>query len=77
MVKTSELLALKGVPVREKSERVTELLQLHHRIKEKIREYEALLNMAVKFHQLNNEVSDHRCYLSPAWCLSTSYKASL
>ncbi|XP_062312732.1 coiled-coil domain-containing protein 141 isoform X2 [Osmerus eperlanus] len=56
MVKTSELLALKGVPVREKSERVTELLQLHHRIKEKIREYEALLNMAVKFHQLHNEL---------------------
>ncbi|XP_062390129.1 coiled-coil domain-containing protein 141-like [Sardina pilchardus] len=56
LVKTSELLALKGIPAKEKSERVTELLQLHQRVKDKIKEYESVLSMAVKFHQLYKEL---------------------
>ncbi|KAG7464078.1 hypothetical protein MATL_G00183460 [Megalops atlanticus] len=56
MVKISELLALKGIPIKEKNEKVTELLHLHQRVKDKIKEYETVLSMAVKFHQLFDEL---------------------
>nr|XP_055071320.1 coiled-coil domain-containing protein 141 isoform X1 [Misgurnus anguillicaudatus] len=56
LVKTSELLALKGIPVKEKNEKVSELLQLHQRVRDKMREYETVLSMAVKFHQLYQEL---------------------
>uniref|UniRef100_A0A674CYL2 Coiled-coil domain-containing protein 141-like n=1 Tax=Salmo trutta TaxID=8032 RepID=A0A674CYL2_SALTR len=59
MVKTSELLALKGIPIKEKSEKVTEMLHLHQRVKDNIKEYESVLKMAVKFHQLYEEVTTH------------------
>uniref|UniRef100_A0A8C7JM83 Coiled-coil domain-containing protein 141 n=1 Tax=Oncorhynchus kisutch TaxID=8019 RepID=A0A8C7JM83_ONCKI len=63
MVKTSELLALKGITIKEKNEKVTEMLHLHQRVKDKIKEYESVLNMAVKFHQLYDEVTTHRLRL--------------
>uniref|UniRef100_A0A8C2EX46 Coiled-coil domain containing 141 n=1 Tax=Cyprinus carpio TaxID=7962 RepID=A0A8C2EX46_CYPCA len=56
LVETSELLSLKGIPIKEKNERVSELLQLHQRVKDKIREYETILSMAGKFHQLYREL---------------------
>uniref|UniRef100_A0A8C1MUU0 Coiled-coil domain containing 141 n=1 Tax=Cyprinus carpio TaxID=7962 RepID=A0A8C1MUU0_CYPCA len=56
LVETSELLSLKGIPIKEKNERVSELLQLHQRVKDKIREYESILSMAGKFHQLYREL---------------------
>ncbi|XP_026074738.1 coiled-coil domain-containing protein 141-like [Carassius auratus] len=56
LVKTSELLSLKGIPVKEKNERVSELLQLHQHLRDKIREYETILSMAGKFHQLYREL---------------------
>uniref|UniRef100_A0AAR2KDP7 Ig-like domain-containing protein n=1 Tax=Pygocentrus nattereri TaxID=42514 RepID=A0AAR2KDP7_PYGNA len=56
LVKTSELLALKGIPMKEKNDRVSELLLVHQRVRDKIREYEAVLSMAVKFHQLHQEL---------------------
>ncbi|MBN3308414.1 CC141 protein, partial [Amia calva] len=58
MVKISELLALKGIPISEKNEKIAELLHLHQRVKDKIKEYEAVLNMAVKFHQLFDELEN-------------------
>ncbi|MBN3282127.1 CC141 protein, partial [Polyodon spathula] len=57
MVKISELLALKGIPVKENNE-VAELLHIHQRVKEKIIEYEAVLNRTVKFHQLFDELEN-------------------
>uniref|UniRef100_A0A9J8ASZ3 Coiled-coil domain containing 141 n=1 Tax=Cyprinus carpio carpio TaxID=630221 RepID=A0A9J8ASZ3_CYPCA len=56
LVETSELLSLKGIPIKEKNERVSELLQLHQRVKDKIKEYETILSMAGKFHQLYREL---------------------
>ncbi|XP_050974245.1 LOW QUALITY PROTEIN: coiled-coil domain-containing protein 141 [Labeo rohita] len=56
LVKTSELLSLKGIPVKEKNEKVSELLQLHQHVRDKIREYETVLSMAGKFHQLYQEL---------------------
>ncbi|XP_061091773.1 coiled-coil domain-containing protein 141 [Conger conger] len=58
MVKISEMLALKGIPIKEKNEKVTELLHLHERVKDKIKEYERVLNVAVKFHQLFDELEN-------------------
>ncbi|XP_072541513.1 coiled-coil domain-containing protein 141 [Salminus brasiliensis] len=58
LVKTSELLVLKGIPMKEKNDRVSELLLVHQRVRDKIREYEAALCMAVKFHQLYQELDN-------------------
>lgn len=70
-MKTSELLALKGIPVKEKSEKVAELLQLHRRLKDKMKEYESVLSMAVKFNQLHEEVN---YFLSVASLLFYEYQ---
>ncbi|KAF5903363.1 titin-like isoform X4, partial [Clarias magur] len=56
LVKTSELLSLKGISVKERNERVSELLLVHQRVRDKIREYETVLSMAVKFHQVYQEL---------------------
>ncbi|KAI5106818.1 coiled-coil domain-containing protein 141 [Silurus meridionalis] len=56
LVKTSELLSLKGIPMKEKNERVSELLLAHQRVRDKIRQYENVLSMAVKFHQVYQEL---------------------
>ncbi|XP_039613700.1 coiled-coil domain-containing protein 141 isoform X1 [Polypterus senegalus] len=56
LVKISELLALKGIPNKEKNEKVDELLHVHKQVKEKIKEYEGVLNMALRFHQLGAEL---------------------
>ncbi|XP_076858430.1 coiled-coil domain-containing protein 141 isoform X2 [Brachyhypopomus gauderio] len=56
LVKTAELLALKGVPVKERNEKIGDLLQVHQRVRERIREHQTLLSMAVKFHQLYQEL---------------------
>ncbi|MGH0128838.1 UNVERIFIED_CONTAM: hypothetical protein FKN15_052895 [Acipenser sinensis] len=58
MVKISELLVLKGIPVKENNEMVAELLHIHQRVKERINEYEAVLNRTVKFHQLFDELEN-------------------
>ncbi|XP_053090051.1 coiled-coil domain-containing protein 141 isoform X4 [Pangasianodon hypophthalmus] len=56
LLKTSELLSVKGIPMKEKNERVSELLLVHQRVRDKIREYESVLSMAVKFHQVYQEL---------------------
>ncbi|XP_035392326.1 coiled-coil domain-containing protein 141 isoform X1 [Electrophorus electricus] len=56
LVKTAELLALKGIPMKEKNEKTGELLQVHQHVRDKIREHETLLSMAVKFLQLYEEL---------------------
>ncbi|XP_048095477.1 coiled-coil domain-containing protein 141 isoform X1 [Alosa alosa] len=76
LVKTSELLALKGIPTKEKSERVTELLQLHQRVKDKIKEYESVLSMAVKFHQLYKEL-DSLLMVEPVTVFSDTSQARI
>ncbi|XP_035264086.1 coiled-coil domain-containing protein 141 isoform X1 [Anguilla anguilla] len=58
MIKISEMLALKGIPIKEKNEKITELLHLHQRVKDTIKEYERVLSMAVKFHHLFDELEN-------------------
>ncbi|XP_043104600.1 coiled-coil domain-containing protein 141 isoform X2 [Puntigrus tetrazona] len=74
LVKTSELLGLKGIPVKEKNERVSELLQLHQRVRDKIREYETILSMASKFHQLYQEL-DTVLHTEPVTVFSDTIQA--
>ncbi|XP_031661715.1 coiled-coil domain-containing protein 141 isoform X2 [Oncorhynchus kisutch] len=76
MVKTSELLALKGITIKEKNEKVTEMLHLHQRVKDKIKEYESVLNMAVKFHQLYDEL-DKLSMLEPVTGFSETSQAKI
>ncbi|XP_066497305.1 coiled-coil domain-containing protein 141 [Hoplias malabaricus] len=56
LVKTSELLVLKGIPHKDKNEKISELLLVHHRVRDNIQEYETALSMAIKFHQLYQEL---------------------
>uniref|UniRef100_A0A8C3H5S7 Coiled-coil domain-containing protein 141 n=1 Tax=Chrysemys picta bellii TaxID=8478 RepID=A0A8C3H5S7_CHRPI len=55
-VKLSELLTLKGVPVKENSEKVSELTDLHQRIKERMTEYDEIFNKSVKFHHVKEQL---------------------
>lgn len=57
MVKLSELLSLKGVPGQENSEKVSELIHLHQKIKDMMTEYDDILNKTVKFHHVKEKVS--------------------
>uniref|UniRef100_A0A3B3QE08 Coiled-coil domain containing 141 n=1 Tax=Paramormyrops kingsleyae TaxID=1676925 RepID=A0A3B3QE08_9TELE len=72
-LKISELLPLRGASVKEKNEKVTELLHVHQQVKDKIKEYEVVLCKAVRFLQLYRdarvqleqyqEKRAHICYL--------------
>ncbi|XP_053900466.1 coiled-coil domain-containing protein 141 isoform X3 [Malaclemys terrapin pileata] len=55
-VKLSELLTLKGVPVKENSEKVSELTDLYQRIKERMTEYDEIFNKSVKFHHVKEQL---------------------
>ncbi|CAM5147498.1 unnamed protein product [Eretmochelys imbricata] len=55
-VKLSELLSLKGVPVKENSEKVNELTHLQQRIKERLTEYDEIFNKSVKFHHVKEQL---------------------
>ncbi|XP_030436590.1 coiled-coil domain-containing protein 141 isoform X2 [Gopherus evgoodei] len=55
-IKLSELLILKGVPVKENSEKVSELAHLHQRIKERMTEYDEIFNKSVKFHHVKEQL---------------------
>ncbi|XP_048875909.1 coiled-coil domain-containing protein 141 isoform X2 [Brienomyrus brachyistius] len=55
-LKISELLPLRGASVKEKNEKVMELLHVHQQAKDKIKEYEVVLCKAVRFLQLYHDL---------------------
>ncbi|XP_078084618.1 coiled-coil domain-containing protein 141 [Mustelus asterias] len=55
-VKMAELLTLKGVFLKERNEKITELLNLHQQVKNKAKEYEMVFLMTVKFHKIMQEL---------------------
>ncbi|XP_069081535.1 coiled-coil domain-containing protein 141 isoform X1 [Pleurodeles waltl] len=57
-VKLSELLSLKGALERERCKKIAELVQLHQRVKDKIKEYEDLLIKMSTFHQVREELEN-------------------
>lgn len=58
--------------MKEKNERVSELLLVHQRVRDKLREYETVLSMAVKFHQIYQEVTSRFIDL-PQFSISVRY----
>ncbi|XP_075789842.1 coiled-coil domain-containing protein 141 isoform X3 [Pelodiscus sinensis] len=55
-VKLSELLSLKGVPLKENSEKISELTHLLQKIKERMTEYDEIVNKSVKFHYVKEQL---------------------
>ncbi|XP_019410222.1 PREDICTED: coiled-coil domain-containing protein 141 [Crocodylus porosus] len=56
VVKLSEQLSLKGVPEQENSEKVSELIHLHQKIKDMMTEYDDIFNKTVKFHHVKEKM---------------------
>ncbi|XP_038607269.1 coiled-coil domain-containing protein 141 [Tachyglossus aculeatus] len=57
-VKASELLHLKGIPGKEKSEKLKEMTQLYQKVEEKMKNYETILNKTVQFHHAKEELEN-------------------
>lgn len=57
MIKVLELLSQKGFPVKENSERMSELIHLYQMVKNTMTEYDEIFNKTVKFHHVKKEVS--------------------
>ncbi|KAM9664187.1 coiled-coil domain-containing protein 141 [Trichechus inunguis] len=56
IIKVSEELSGKGAPVKEKSQQVRDLIRLHQKQRERIRDYEDILYKIVQFHQVKEEL---------------------
>ncbi|XP_036599293.1 coiled-coil domain-containing protein 141 [Trichosurus vulpecula] len=56
ILKVFEVLNLKGAPVKEKTQQVKELTQLHQKQKERLQDYENILSKAVRFHRVKEEL---------------------
>ena len=51
LLKTAEMLALKGDTQGQRDQIINELMRVHTRFQARVSEYRTLLNMAVKFFQ--------------------------
>ncbi|XP_036985950.2 coiled-coil domain-containing protein 141 isoform X2 [Artibeus jamaicensis] len=56
IIKESEALNGKGAPVKEKSQQLRDLIHLHQKQQERIRDYEDVLYKVVQFHQVKEEL---------------------
>ncbi|ELK04749.1 Coiled-coil domain-containing protein 141 [Pteropus alecto] len=56
IIKESEELSCKGVPVKEKSQQLKDLIHLHQKQKERIQDYEDILYKTVQFHRVKEEL---------------------
>ncbi|XP_045052239.2 coiled-coil domain-containing protein 141 isoform X2 [Desmodus rotundus] len=56
IIKESEALNGKGAPVKEKSPQLRDLIHLHQKQQERIRDYEDILYKTVQFHQVKEEL---------------------
>lgn len=57
MIKVLESPSQKGFPVKENSERMSELIHLYQMVKNTMTEYDEIFNKTVKFHHVKKEVS--------------------
>ncbi|XP_059822757.1 coiled-coil domain-containing protein 141 [Hypanus sabinus] len=57
-IKTAELWTLKGVSTKERNEKIMEFIKVHQQVKNKIKDYEMLLLLAIKFHHTTQELQD-------------------
>uniref|UniRef100_A0A8B9BIB3 Coiled-coil domain containing 141 n=1 Tax=Anser brachyrhynchus TaxID=132585 RepID=A0A8B9BIB3_9AVES len=56
MIKVLESPSQKGFPVKENSERISELIHLHRMVKSMMTEYDEIFNKTVKFHHVKKEL---------------------
>ncbi|XP_009883926.1 PREDICTED: coiled-coil domain-containing protein 141 [Charadrius vociferus] len=56
LIKLLELPSQKGFPVKEDSERISELIHLHQVVKDTMMEYDEIFNKTVKFHHIKKEL---------------------
>ncbi|XP_048808643.1 coiled-coil domain-containing protein 141 isoform X5 [Lagopus muta] len=56
MMKLLELPSQKGFPVKENSERISELIHLHQMVKSTMTEYDEIFNKTLKFHHVKKEL---------------------
>ncbi|XP_056352634.1 coiled-coil domain-containing protein 141 [Oenanthe melanoleuca] len=56
LIKLLELPSLKGFPVKENSERISELIHFHQTVKDAIIEYDEIFSKTVKFHHIKKEL---------------------
>lgn len=56
MMKLLELPSQKGFPMKENSERISELIHLHLMVKSTMTEYDEIFNKALKFHHVKKEL---------------------
>ncbi|XP_054555865.1 coiled-coil domain-containing protein 141 isoform X1 [Talpa occidentalis] len=56
IIKESEKLSDKGVPVKEKSQQLKDLIYLHKKQKEKIQDYNNILYKVIHFHQVKEKL---------------------
>ncbi|XP_069876099.1 coiled-coil domain-containing protein 141 isoform X2 [Dipodomys merriami] len=58
IMKESEALGARGAPVKEKSQQLTDLIQLSQKQAERIHDYEEILHKTVQFHQVKDQLED-------------------
>ncbi|XP_056205427.1 coiled-coil domain-containing protein 141 isoform X1 [Falco biarmicus] len=56
LIKLLELPRQKGFPVKENSERISELIDFHQAVKNTMTEYDEIFNKTVKFHHIKKEL---------------------
>ncbi|XP_044525014.1 coiled-coil domain-containing protein 141 [Gracilinanus agilis] len=56
LLKIFEVLNLKGAPIKEKTQQLKDLTQLHQKQKERLKDYENILSKAVRFHGVKEEL---------------------
>ncbi|XP_017689675.1 PREDICTED: coiled-coil domain-containing protein 141 [Lepidothrix coronata] len=56
LIKLLELPSQKGFPVKENSERISELIHFHQTVKDAMIEYEEIFSKTVKFHHIKKEL---------------------
>ncbi|XP_066045946.1 coiled-coil domain-containing protein 141 isoform X8 [Chamaea fasciata] len=56
LIKLLELPSQKGFPVKENSERITELIHFHQTVKDAMIEYDEIFSKTVKFHHIKKEL---------------------
>ncbi|XP_052531481.1 coiled-coil domain-containing protein 141 isoform X6 [Tympanuchus pallidicinctus] len=56
LMKLLELPSQKGFPVKENSERISELIHLHQMVKSTMTEYDEIFNKTLKFHHVKKEL---------------------
>uniref|UniRef100_F6TB56 Coiled-coil domain-containing protein 141 n=1 Tax=Monodelphis domestica TaxID=13616 RepID=F6TB56_MONDO len=56
LLKVFEVLNLKGAPVKEKTQQLKDLTQLHQKQKERRKDYENILSKAVRFHSVKEKL---------------------